>query len=122
MFGFMRKVKESYERQQAEQRAALTEDLKTILVNATYRGAIANGLNEDHPDTPALMERQGKIVTGFEMFNAGAHPREIPDHEPIIKTATALAYDANNQLTLRKYDQDQAARRILSLLGFSERD
>ncbi|ESQ82046.1 hypothetical protein AEAC466_19195 [Asticcacaulis sp. AC466] len=120
MFSFMRKVKESYERQQAEQRAVLTEDLTTILVNATYRGAITNDLNEDHPDTPALMEKQGKIVIGFEMFNAGKHPREIPDHEPIIKAATALAYDANNQLTLRKYDKSQATQRILFLLGFSE--
>jgi len=120
MFGFIRKAKEVYERQQAEQRAALTEALKKALLNATYEGSIATGLSEDHPDVPALMEKQGKIVIGFEMFNAGTHPRDIPDSEPLVKAATALAYDANNQLTLEKLDKAQVTNRILFLLGFSE--
>jgi len=114
MFGFWRKAKQNAQQIGNE----VTDDLGHLLVRVTYGVAIARGYKEGEPQTQDLLERQGRMVQGFEAIRAGYHPKEIA--EPRSKAAAEVARTAvNTAILTSKLDMERIADDLRYIL---ERD
>jgi hypothetical protein len=117
MFGFIRKAKEGWERKVNETRTPVVEQLNNLLAHVCVQMAVSSGFTEGDDNHGALLEAQGKMVQGFEVFRMGADPRELSDTKPLIKCAAAMAQVACNDAILKgKIDQQKFAADMHNLL------
>lgn len=121
MFRFWPKANEKEAIIKAAISDVVLDQMSGLLTLVTYEVGVAHGLSQDEVKAKPLLEKQGKIIMGFEAVRMGYDPRGADPISDPISQGSAIVADRACYLAIISgtFDAQSIAGDLRHLLGFS---